>query len=354
MGGGRISVRRWLVLLCALPVLALAATVSRTGPVGGAISWAGTWAGRVGGAATGTIDPGARWTDQHGNPLQLHGLGIVKVGATYYGFGEDKVGEDQRDTSFRAIPCYASTTLARWTYVREALIRTKSGDLGPHRIVERPKVLYNARTHRYVMYLHIDDPTYAEAKVGVATSTKPCGPYAYRGSFRPLGQQSRDIGLFQDGDGTGYLLTEDRAHGLRVDRLSSDYLSVTAGVAVLGRFESPAMVKAGGRYYLLGSHLTGWRTNDNVYATATSPAGPWSAWKLFAPKGSKTFNSQTANVITVAGSKTTTYVYAGDRWNPDHLGDSPLVWLPLTITGTKVSLSWHDSWNIDTATGSWS
>jgi hypothetical protein len=325
--------RRWAVLLLAVPLLALAPAAF---------------------AASATIHPGARWTDQHGNPLQMHGLGYIKVGNTYYAFGEDKVGEGQGDTSFRAIPCYSSTDLATWTYQREALVRQRSGDLGPHRIVERPKVLYNAKTHKYVMYLHVDDPTYAEARVGVATSSTPCGPYAYRGGFRPLGQQSRDIGLFQDSDGSGYLLTEDRAHGLRIDALSADDLSVTKSVAVLGRFEAPAMVKTGGRYYLFASHLTGWRTNDNEYTTAASPSGPWSAWKLFAPKGSRTFDTQTANIVTVSGTRTTTYVYAGDRWNPDDLGDSPLVWLPLSINGTKVSLSWHDSWSIDTATGSWS
>src|SRR5262249_33481384 len=148
----------------------------------------------------------------------------------------------------------------------------------------------------------------------------------------------RDLGLFQDTDGTGYLLTEDRANGLRIDRLSADYLGVTRSVAVLGRFEAPAMVKVGGRYYLLGSHLTGWRTNDNEYTTATSLGGPGSVWRPFAPRRSKTFNSQTANIITVQGSKGTTYVYAGDRWNPNDLGPSPLVWLPLSINGSKVSM----------------
>src|SRR4029453_10332083 len=129
---------------------------------------AGALAAVVGLAAPAIIHPGRPWNDQNGNPLQLHGLGIVKVGGTYYGFGEDKIGENQSDTSFRAIPCYSSTNLATWTYVRESLVRQKSGDLGPHRIVERPKVLYNAATRRFVMYLHIDDPAYQEAKVGVA------------------------------------------------------------------------------------------------------------------------------------------------------------------------------------------
>ena len=50
----------------------------------------------------------------------------------------------------------------------------ESGDLGPGRIVERPKIIYNARTKTYVMYMHVDDPKYQEAKVGVATSSTVC------------------------------------------------------------------------------------------------------------------------------------------------------------------------------------
>jgi hypothetical protein len=59
------------------------------------------------------------------------------------------------------------------------------------------------------MYMHIDNSGYSEAKVGVATSSSVCGQYSYRGSFQPLGYQSRDIGLFQDSDGSAYLLSED-------------------------------------------------------------------------------------------------------------------------------------------------
>lgn len=59
------------------------------------------------------------------------------------------------------------------------------------------------------MYLHIDSSNYGEAKVGVATSDTVCGEYSYLGSFRPLGFESRDIGLYKDDDGSAYLLTED-------------------------------------------------------------------------------------------------------------------------------------------------
>jgi hypothetical protein len=305
-------------------------------------------------AATAQFTPGQSWTDSSGKALQLHGLGIVKSGSTWYGFGEDKAGESSGDTSFQDIPCYSSTDLAHWTRQGQALSRQGSGDLGPNRIVERPKVIYNASTATYVMYLHIDSPSYGDAKVGVATSSTPCGPYSYRGSFRPLGFQSRDLGLFQDSDGSAYLLSEDRANGLRIDRLSADYLSVTSAVAVLPDYEAPAMVRTGGRYFLLGSHLTGWGTNDNVYATATSLSGPWSDWRTFAPAGTHTYNTQTANIITVQGSSGTSYVYAGDRWNTSDLGSSALVWLPMTISGSGLSVGWQNSWSLDTAAGTWS
>ena len=310
-------------------------------------------------AATSQFTPGQRWTDTSGATLQMHGLGIVKVGSTWYGFGEDKTGENSSNAYFQDVPCYSSTDLSHWTLQGKALSRQASGDLGPKRIVERPKVLFNASTNTFVMYMHIDNSNYGEAKVGVATSSKPCGPYSYRGSFQPLGHQSRDIGLFQDTDGTGYLLSEDRASGLRIDRLSSDYLSVVSAggsggsVALFADYEAPAMVKANGTYFVLGSHLTGWNLNDNVYATASSPSGPWSSFKDFAPAGTNTYQTQTTNIIPVPGSSGTTYIYAGDRWNPNSLGESRMIWLPLTLSGRTANVGWQNSWSLDTAAGTW-
>ena len=36
--------------------------------------------------------------------------------------------------------------------------------------------------------------------VGVATASTPCGPYTYKGSWKPLGADSRDMGLFLDSE----------------------------------------------------------------------------------------------------------------------------------------------------------
>ena len=76
-------------------------------------------------------------------------------------------------------------------------------------MVERPKVIYNKATKKYVLWMHIDDSGYAEAKAGVAVGDTVCGKYTYISSSRPLGFVSRDMGLYVDDDDKAYLLTED-------------------------------------------------------------------------------------------------------------------------------------------------
>jgi hypothetical protein len=303
-------------------------------------------------AAPVTITPGTVWQDTEGHVIQAHGGGIIQVGKTYYWFGEDHSG----GWLYKDIPCYSSNDLSHWTFKGYALTHQPSGDLGPNRIVERPKVLYNKHTKTFVMYLHIDDTHYSEAKVGVATSKRVTGPYTYIGSFSPMGRQSRDMSVFQDTDDTQYLVFEDRGEGggVQIEQLAPDGLTVQKEVAVVGSrggHEAPAIVKVNGTYFLLGSHLTGWSTNDNEYATAPALSGPWSGFQDVAPKGTHTYDSQTAWILTVHGTKTTSYIYMGDRWKSNDLGDSRYIWLPLTIQGQTMSLAPNVPWTIDTKTG---
>src|SRR5438552_1130930 len=202
-------------------------------------------------AASVTITPAGTWNDNRGTLIQAHGGGMIKIGSTYYWFGEDKTGESSGNAFFQNVPCYSSTDLLHWTFVNNVLTQQASGDLGPNRIIERPKVIHNSSTGQYVMYMHVDSASYGDARVGVATSSTVCGNYSYQGSFQPLGHQSRDMNLFQDDDGSAYLLSEDRVNGLRIDKLSADYLSVSSAVAVFADYEAPAMFKLSGRYYLL-------------------------------------------------------------------------------------------------------
>ncbi|OCL10896.1 carbohydrate-binding module family 35 protein [Glonium stellatum] len=292
------------------------------------------------------IVPGATWTAAGtGKHIQAHGGGIIKVDSTYYWVGEDKTS----GSAFQNINCYSSTNLVEWTYVGAILKLQSTGDLGPSRVVERPKIIFNKSTNQYVLWMHTDSSNYGEAKVGVATSSSVCGSYSYKGSFQPLGFQSRDIGLFQDDDGTAYLLSEDRANGLRIDLLSSDYLSVVSTTHLFpDHIEAPAIIKKSGVYFMFGSHLTGWDPNDNVYATATSLSGPWSAWKTFADVGSKTYSSQTNYILPVGDNA----IYMGDRWISSNLMRSTYVWLPLKLSGTTASMSNYVNWVLDTSSGS--
>ena len=155
--------------------------------------------------------------------------------------------------------------------------------------------------------------------------------------------------MFQEG-GVGYLLSEDRNHGLRIYRLRDDYLAAEAVVATLRQqdrpefgYESPTMVKDQGRYYLFGSDLTYWFMNDNKYSVAERLEGPWADWENIAPAGANTYESQVSVVVPVGSG----FVYIGDRWTPDDLKTSPIVMLPLRISDTKVELVWHDRWTID-------
>jgi hypothetical protein len=135
-------------------------------------------------------------------------------------------------------------------------------------------------------------------------------------------------------------------------RLSDDYLSVASEVYLFDQLiESPAMLKRNGMYYIFGSHLTGWDPNDNVYSTATSISGPWSARREFADNGANTYHSQSTFILTVGN----TAMYMGDRWHSGNLARSTYVWLPLEISGTSVWMQNRVNWRFtDLNTGAWS
>ncbi|KKP01680.1 glycosyl hydrolase family 43 protein [Trichoderma harzianum] len=246
--------------------------------------------------------------------MQAHGGGLIKVDDTFYLVGEDHTN----GAAFQNINCYSSKDMVQWEYLGAPLSLTNTtSDLGPGRVVERPKVLWNERTGKYVMWMHIDASSYGEAKVGVAISDTVCGKYEYLTSFQPLGFQSRDMSLFQDDDGTAYLLSEDRANGLRVDRLSDDYLTVV------------------NETYLWSDHI--------------EAPWPWSPWTTFAQSGTLTYQSQINYVLKLSDYEA---FYLGDRWAPSNLGSSSYVWLPLNISEVSVNMAYFPSWvpNISDAT----
>lgn len=303
-----------------------------------------------------TIRPGALWPDNRGQHVQAHGGGIIKQNGVYYWFGEDR--SKGLDPSRRYVSCYSSTDLVHWTFRNQVLKQADPENFGPTFVLERPKVFYNAKTKKYVMYMHIDGPepgkqgNYHLARVGVAVSDTVDGDYRYVKSFRPLGHESRDIGQFIDDDGTSYLIFEDRPYGFRIATLSADYMNVEKEVCLIPlHLEGGAVVHYDGLYYAIGSGLTGWNPNPNKYATAKSLAGPWSEFKDIAPPETNTYNSQSTMMIKVVGTKATTVIYMGDQWKPDAQWDSRYLWMPLEIGNGKLWLPAPRPWTLDIKTG---
>src|SRR5512146_3069880 len=111
------------------------------------------------------IRPGEVWPDDRGHHVQAHGGGILKLGDTYYWFGEDRTAG--LDRSKRYVACYSSKDLAHWTFRNQVMKQSDPENLGRGWVLERPKVFYNAKTKKCVMYMHIDDGKYALARVGV-------------------------------------------------------------------------------------------------------------------------------------------------------------------------------------------
>lgn len=297
-----------------------------------------------------SIKPGEIWPDEAGNHIQAHGGGIVKIKNTYYWYGEQRGQE--LDTTYRYVSCYSSKDLMNWKFNGNVLKMVAPDSLPSRWVLERPKVFYNQKTKKYVMYFHID-VDYKLAQVGIAVSDKATGDFKYVKRFRPLGYASRDIGQFIDDDGAAYLIFEDRSvWGFRIAKLSDDYMSVEKEMSLVeAKLEGGGLVHYNGLYYMVGSKLTGWAPNANKYATAPTLEGPWTEFKDIAPAATKTYGSQSSMLIKVVGSKKTTVIFTGDMWRPKALHDSRYLWMPLEIGDGKLWLLEPKSWTIDIKTG---
>ena len=300
---------------------------------------------------TAVIRPGAQWLDNHGRLIQAHGGGILRFKKTWYWFGEDRSAEN--DPNKRYVACYSSQDLVHWTFRKQVLALADPENLGDNFVLERPKVFYNSNSKKFVMYLHLDDKSYKLARVAIAVSDTVFGSYKYVKSFRPLGQESRDIGQFIDDDGVAYLIFESRpTMGFFIARLSDDYMNVQEEVSFIrAPLEGGAVIHYSGMYYIVGSHLTGWEPNPNVYAASASLFGPWSEMKDIAPPEANTYNSQSSMLLKVAGNTATTVIYMGDRWKPEDLQDSRYIWMPVEIGSGKLRLPEPRPWTIDVVSG---
>jgi hypothetical protein len=339
------------------------------------------------------IRPGERWLDTQGQFINAHGGGVLFHQGTYYWYGELKEGTTYITAANKSwggtrvvnggFSCYSSTNLSDWNYQGLALApsqRDPDSDLHCEKVMERPKVIYNAQTRKFVLWFHQDTADYAAARSGVAVSDTPAGPFTYLGSFRPNagvwpvnatkpdqqagtdnmlerdfqgGQMARDMTLFVDDDGTAYQIYASEGNPtMHVSQLTDDYLKPAGKYARIfaGRsMEAPTLFKRNGKYYLIASGCTGWLPNEARSAVADNIFGPWT--ELGNPcrgaNAEKTFNGQSTFVLKVAGHPDA-YIAMFDQWKQWDLRDSRYIWLPIRFENGAPIIAWQASWSLNT------
>lgn len=348
------------------------------------------------------IKPGETWPDTDGNHINAHGGGIIRYKGTWYWFGESRLPGMERDRTNYGVGCYSSKDLVNWKNEGLALrvINDSSSLLQPGCVIERPKVLYNKKTGKFVMWFHheLKGKGYRAAMTGVAISDRITGPYKYIRSLRPNagawpanftenqknatvresdykswtpewieavkqglfvrrdfagGQMARDMTLYLDREGRAWHVhSAEENMTLHFSELTDDYLDFTGlyyRVLPGESNEAPAIFYARGKYFLFSSGTTGWKPNPGRLAAADYITGDWKA--LGNPcRGTEeenkiTFGSQSTYILPL-NEKKGIFVFMGDRWNPQNLADSRHIWLPVEWENDQPVIRWYEEWDL--------
>lgn len=345
------------------------------------------------------IRSGEIWPDDRGEHINAHGGGMLVHDGTFYWFGEHK-GE-RSSAAFVGVTCYSSKDLVNWKYegVALAVEDDPESEITRGCTLERPKVIYNEATGKFVMWFHLElkGHGYDAARAGVAVSDNVTGPYTYIGSGRQNagvlaqnmsqadvdrfagmeekeawtdewyqdvvdgyyfardfegGQMSRDMTLFVDEDGKAYhIYSSEENLTLNIAELTPDYTAHSGNyvrVAPGGHNEAPAIFKRKGMYWMITSGCTGWAPNAARMFSAPSIFGPWTQYDnpCRGEKSEITYGGQSTYILPVPGKKDF-YMFMADIWRPEHPIDARYIWLPIRFGENDVPyLEWMDEWSI--------
>lgn len=349
------------------------------------------------------------WYDTNGRKIQAHGGQVQKFTVNgkekWYWIGEDK--------TYGYRPCggihmYSSDDLYNWKdegvilrtmetmeEFEDPYFKTLYGslsmeekkkifiDLDKHNcVIERPKILYNEKTGKYVIWFHADGRfpgctgDYDKAKAGVAICDSPTGAFRLLGSYKlnyhkdPKGAYGfdgwenrgsvRDMNLFLDRDKTAYVIYSSEGNRTTfVSKLNDAYTNLATdpdqaveGVDFTRNFiggfrEAHAMFFYQNRYYMINSGCTAWNPNPAKYAVASHPMGPWKEMGDPCMEAGRetTYDSQSTCVIST-DEKNGAYIYMGDRWREEDLSNSGYIWLPVTFfSDGKIALEKKENWS---------
>ena len=259
-----------------------------------------------------SFHPGQPWLDTNGKRIHAHGGSIFYENGRYYWYGENKEKTTGLDSIWHwGIRCYVSGDLYNWDDLG-LIIPPEPDDpastLHPSKCVDRPHILYNRKTGKYVCWLKV-------MSVGctVLTADALLGPYTvvHEGLW-PLGMEPGDFDLAVAPDGKAYYFFERVHSELICADLTDDYTNVTGYYSThfprLGppyTREAPAHFIRKGKHYLLTSGTTGYFPNPSELAIADTWHGPYRVLGDPHPADDTrtSFHSQISSVFRVPGKK---------------------------------------------------
>jgi len=320
-----------------------------------------------------TIQNDVFWKDDSGNLLCSQSGTILKVGGTYYWWGNkygnavtyaaDPAGKARG--GFDAVTCYSSTDLVHWKFENNVLVPGAVPGSSRGDWFGRMGVVYNPNTSKYVLIMEYIPKGVRLGEELFATSSTPTGAFAFDHIQAKLtnvvNNAPGDQTVFTDDDGKAYLIlssSHGRDHLYVAPLRPSDFLNIEPATQVFhgqGR-EGNCLFKYQGRYYYCSSNLHGWNASPTYVMSAAQILGPYSPESVMT-NTERDFShvTQTGFFVTVNGSSQSTVIFCGDRWS--NFGGNGIGyndWCPLSFKGTTPVFNSVSQWNLDAATGAWS
>lgn len=344
-----------------------------------------------------SIKPGQVWYDTEGNRIQAHGASVYFENGTYYWIGENKDHTTKEGEIWTwGVKIYSSKDLYNWTdegYLVEPELKDNKALFYPVRRLDRPHLLYNAKTKKYVLWLKFLD----KAHFTVLTSDSLKGKYTVvREVFRPFDTNCGDFDLAKDETtGQGYLYWEVNHTDVWGVKLSDDYTEVCGEPVKIYKYmtspftrEAVCHMQRNGKHYLVTSGMSGYVPNPSEAAISDDWLEGYTVQgnPHVDDKSSASFNSQISNIFKVDGKDK--YIAIADRWVPEFemtsekydiivraitartdksvivtdeekkmFAQMPMmgtantsvanyVWLPIEFDGETLKIKWHDEWEI--------
>lgn len=346
-----------------------------------------------------SIRPGQIWLDTEGKRIQAHGGSVMYWEGAYYWYGENKEFTDPEKGIWHwGVRCYKSADLYNWEDLGLIIppnTEDPSSSLHPTAYMDRPHIIYNEKTKKFVCWLKIMEADGVTQSETVLTADSLLGPYTLvREGLHPLNMSAGDFDLAVAPDGKAYYYFE-RPHTETICAdLTADYTDVTGYYSThFPRFHPP-YVREGtshffrkGKHYLVTSGTTSYLPNPSELAVADTWHGPYTVLGDPHPtdESHTSFHSQIGSVFKVPGKKDL-YIALADCWLPhrkeleyeyyeklystafgfeatpeerDAAGriiatleqantrEADYIWLPFRFEGEMGYLDWHDEWRIE-------